>query len=650
MSLTAVLCVTVLTMSIGFALLSLVIKSNWFWSAALIVLGSCCTALGVLGWIGSSSWVVPFTVGPYAVETVTDRLSGVFLILLGTVTCCCALFSTDYLRHIKDKINARLYWCALFIFVGAMAAVLSAGNAVFFLIAWEMMSISSAALVMAEHKQHKAQRAAMIYLVATRIATAMLCGGFLFMFAQTGSWSFSAWHFNVPATWAAAAMILTGLCIKAGLWPFHIWLPYAHPEAPTPVSALMSGVMVKVAIYAAVRFFVMGDLNCQPMFYVLFVLATISAFWGVLFAISQDELKRLLAYSTVENIGLILLSLSLCLWAKNANYPAISELALTALILHCVGHGFFKTLLFLCVGSVDYAAHTRELAHLGGLAKHMPITSAAFILGSAAVCSLPPLNGFVSKWYLYQALFTSSMTMHSLFDRGLCLAAIAILGVVGALAIACFAKATGVAFLGKGRTRPAAEAKEAPVLMIASLLILAGACVVTGVAAPVLVSTLQPLLSPGKVPSSALEILSTVPLLPIGLSISALTILIFVVVLGKSPRQYKTWDCGFGSISSRAQVAADSFAQPITRIFTPVFRYNVTIDISGKDKRHFPEKIHVEPSMVALLETKIYGPVGHSIDLLSIWLARLQAGSIHLYLLYVCISVVIFVLVGTQIW
>ncbi len=614
------------------------------------MLGCCFTALGVLGWMDASSWHLPFTIGPYAVEIVTDRLSGVFLILLGTVTSCCALFSTDYLRHIKDKINLQLYWFALFLFVGAMAVVLSAGNAVFFLVAWEVMSLSSAALVIAEYRQHKAQRAGMIYLVATRIATALLCAGFLIMFSHSGSWSFSAWQFNEPSTWAAAAFILTGLCIKAGMWPFHIWLPHAHPEAPTPVSALMSGVMVKVAIYAAVRLFLNGNLNCQPLFYVLFVMATISAFWGVLFAINQRELKRLLAYSTVENVGLILLSLSLCLWAKNTNYPAISELALTALLLHCVGHGLFKSLLFLCAGSVDYSANTLELPRLGGLAKNMPVTTATFILGSAAICALPPLNGFVSKWYLYQALFASSMTMHSLVDRGLCLAVVGVLGCVGALAVACFAKATGVAFLGKGRTRPASDAKEVPILMVAAQLILGTACVGMGVASPAVVSILHPLLAPAESTAPSLALLQIVPLLPIGIGISVLTVLIMLVVLAKAPRQYKTWDCGFGSISPRAQVAADSFAQPITRIFTPVLRYNLVIDISGKDKRHFPEKIHVEPSMVSLLETKIYGPAGHWLDLLSIWLARLQAGSIHLYLMYMCISMVVLILLGTQLW
>jgi hydrogenase-4 component B len=650
MSLAANLCVIVFSLSILFALFSVLFKSNWLWSAALIVLGACCTMVGVLGWLEGSIALLPFHIGPYAIEIVMDRLSGVFLILLGTVTCCCGLFSTDYLRHIDDKINGRLYWSALFLFVGAMSAVLCAGEAVSFLIAWEVMALSSAALVVSEYRQHKAQRAAMIYLVATRIATALLCTGFLIMYSHTGRWEFSAWQFNTQSTWAAASLIMTGLCIKAGMWPFHIWLPYAHPEAPSPVSALMSGVMVKVAVYAAVRLFLIGNLNCQPLFYVLFVLATISAFWGVLFAISQSELKRLLAYSTVENVGLILLSLSLCLWAKNTHYPLVSELAFTALILHCVGHGFFKSLLFLCAGSVDYAAHTRELPHLGGLAKNMPVTTAGFILGSAAICALPPLNGFVSKWFLYQALFNSAMTMHSLVDRGLCLAAISILGCVGALAIACFAKATGVAFLGKGRTRAAANAKEAPPLMVAAQLILAAGCVAMGLAATSVVSLLRPVLSPGQQFPPSLALLHTVPLLPIGIGISVLTLLILVVVLAKAPRLYKTWDCGFGSISPKAQVAADSFAQPITRIFTPVFRYSLAIDITGKDKRHFPEKIHVEPSMVSLLETKIYGPVGHSIDMLSIWLARLQAGSIHLYLMYVCISLIVLVLLGTQLW
>jgi NADH:ubiquinone oxidoreductase subunit 5 (subunit L)/multisubunit Na+/H+ antiporter MnhA subunit len=254
----------------------------------------------------------------------------------------------------------------------------------------------------------------------------------------------------------------------------------------------------------------------------------------------------------------------------------------------------------------------------------------------------------VSKWYLYQSLFNASLVLKSPVDRGICVGAIGVLACVGALAIACFAKAIGVALLGKGRSHRAHSAHEAPFLMLMPILILVFLCVSLGFATPYVVPHLGLVLHDGM--SSSSSILVPQFILPLTAAILIVGIVLYLFILSRRPRIYITWDCGFGALTARAQVAADSFAQPIARIFTPVFRHAVAVEISGKDRRHFPEKVHVEPSMVSLLETQVYAPLGKALHTLSRWLAKFQAGSIHLYLMYVCISLVLLVLLGTYAW
>lgn len=635
------------------AIVSLIRRPNHKACAvALLAFGIICLSVAGSTWRQTVLWQAPdwLAIGMVPVQLTGDPLSAFFMLLLATVCICCAIYSPDYLEHLKDRISHRFYWSALFAFVGGMAGVLLAGNAVVFIVAWEVMSIASALLVLSDFRQQRAQKAAINYLVATRVATAFISLGFLLMYVRFADWSFSAWNFSDKSSWPAAAFLMIGFIIKAGIWPFHIWLPYAHPEAPSPVSSLMSGVMVKVAVYAALRFFVVGQLSCQPLVYAVFALASVSAFWGILFAINQRELKRLLAYSTVENIGLIFLGLSLSLWARNVGLDDLACVALLGTLLHCFAHGLFKSLLFLSAGCVDYSAHSRDLTLLGGLSKRMPLTTAFFVLGSSANCAIPPLNGFVSKWYLYQSLLRSAYTLPTLCDRAVCLAAIGVLSAVGALAVACFAKAIGVAFLGKARTSQSGNAKEVPPSMTLAQLLLASACLVTGIGASGLLPFLSPVLTYSRSVVLQTDVLASLPLCQFAISFAVLMAAIFALLLRNRPFKYKTWDCGFGSLSTKTQATADSFAQPIARIFTPVLHHSLTVDISGRDRRHFPEKISVEPSIVSLLETRFYGPAAYGLGKLSQSMAKLQAGSIHLYLLYVCIALVILMLVGTAIW
>lgn len=605
----------------------------------------------VVGWGDRFVWQCgpPVSFGAAPLSLRFDALSLFFLALLGGVSLVVALFSPGYLEHLNARLGKTRYWIALFVFVFAMAAVLLSANAVAFIVFWELMSLSSLVLVASEYGQSKTQRAAVIYLGATRLATALLAGGFIVMHSLTGSWDFHAWNFAAPATHLAAALIFMAFCIKAGVWPAHLWLPEAHTAAPTPVSALMSAVMIKIALYGMLRILLGGGLASLPFAYVALTLGAVSAFWGVLFALEQSDLKRLLAYSSVENVGLILVGIGLALYGKSANLPLVTQLGTAAALLHCLNHAVYKALLFLGVGAIDRSAHSRQLNQLGGLAASMPGTLLCFLVGSMSICALPPCNGFLSKWLLYQSLLVNACQSSSLFGRAASMAAIGVLGIVGGLSVATFTKAIGIAFLGRARSAPAQAARECTQSMLAAQGVLAIACFGLGLALPVLWRLAQPV---GELAGAVwLDVAcgQGPPLSLVFVGLIGLTALTYLVVLkpaSRACRRYITWECGFGELSSRTESTADSFAQPIARIFSPILHYQVAAEIEGRDRRHFPEQIKVEPRMSSLLEEHVYRPGIKLIETLSTLVARIQAGSIHLYLLYVCLTLVFLLVVG----
>lgn len=575
-----------------------------------------------------------------------DGLARLYLLLLSTIVFAVGAFSPGYLRQLQNKMHVGQYWTCFLLFVLSMFAGVSSADAITFLVAWEMMSLASVALVASEHSHHGVQKSAFIYLGATRIASALLCGGFLWMHAICHSWSFASWTFTDAATYIPALLILLGLLIKAGVWPFHIWSPYAYSVAPATVSAIMSGFMSKVAVYLLIRLLVFGGLNSFWLIALAFVLAAVSTFWGVLFALVQNDLKKLLAYSSIENVGIIVMAIALSLFARNTRLPAIADLAIVAAIFHSWNHGLFKSLLFLCVGAIEAQAHTRDLRNLGGLAKHMPWTASFFFVGSFAICSMPPLNGFASKWMLYQGLFQTVIECPSVIEKGVSLAAICLLSAIGALAIAVFVKAMGVTFLGMARSNVADHAKEADFGMLFAQTILVLLCVALGANA----QTVGELIA-ASITSSHLKVnyalSNTLPTGMVALLLVGLSAFIYLFYLKTSKvKIYKTWDCGFGTVSAKAQVTSDSFAQPMARIFRPFLRYQNISKIEGQDRRHFPEEVTVETQMISILEQRVYLPSLAVVGFLAKLLARLQAGSIHLYLLYVCATLVLLLVLG----
>lgn len=594
---------------------------------------------------------IPWFLGVVPFKFTADLLSRWFLGIIGFVGIAGAAFTPGYIHHLRHRISLGFIWSALALLMISMSLVVLSSNALAFLVAWELMALSSFALVVSDHERHSVQRAAMVYLGATRVGTAFLMAGFFWAYHLTGSWDFNAWRLAGGSALGPALLIFIGLAAKAGCWPFHLWLPIAHPAAPAPVSAVMSGVMIKTAIYAMIRLLAVGHFDAPILGPIVLVLGAISAFWGVLFALLQHDLKRLLAYHSVENIGIILMGIGVSMIGIRLHIVLLAQLGLAAALFHTLNHALFKSLLFLGTGAVDARTHTRDVERLGGLIHRMPWTAASFLIGSAAICALPPLNGFASEWLLYQGFFT--LARHG-YGVGVRLGGLLLMGwlaLIGALALACFVKAVGVVFLGRPRSKQAAQAHEGTRGMVAAQILLAVTCAGLGVAAS---SVLLPL---GSVVSSLLgghSVLTHAWTLPMPMivvlliiTLGALTLWMLALSKSKPSRQFITWECGFGDLGPRTEYTASSFAQPIARMFSAVNRYAVHVDVQGKNRRHFPEAVSVESGYEPYLQTRVYDPALKFIqNIAGKFVAKLQAGSIHQYLVYMVVALGILLLLG----
>jgi len=400
-----------------------------------------------------------------------------------------------------------------------------------------------------------------------------------------------------------------------------------------------------------VRLLLLPAAFTHPVFgYTLLALGAISAFWGVVFALLQHDLKRLLAYHTVENIGLILMGVAGAIVARDLGLASVARLGLAAALFHVLNHALFKSLLFLSAGAIDRAVGTRDLERLGGLGQQMQVTFVCFLLGSAAICALPPLNGFASEWLLYQSLLGLAAPGAPPLLRFLAMLLLGWIALIGALALACFVKAIGVAFLGRPRSPQAARAETVSPGMLGAQVAFGGCCVALGLLAPAVLTRLHPLvaqLEPGGAPLAAAWTLPTASLLLVLSATVALVALGLCRTARWQPvRYFITWECGFGTLTPRMQATATSFAQPIARIFGGLFRYAIRLHIDGANRRLFPEEIRVQPHTEAVLESRVYGPLVRGINRVGDWVIRLQAGSIHLYLLTMFGTLVVLLVLG----
>jgi hydrogenase-4 component B len=594
----------------------------------------------------------PISLGGVRFELRFTPLSDAILLLIAFISLVSSLYLRGYMQHLASVVDMRVFWIAYSLLLLSMSVVVLSGNVLTFLLSWELMSLSSFFLVATSNESAKTRNAALIYLAATRLGTALLAGGFLWAHCLSGSWDFSNWHFRGATALGPGLLILAGLGVKAGMWPFHLWLPIAHPVAPAPVSAIMSGVMVKIAVFMIIRLFVVepADFSNTVFGYSLIALGATGVVWGILFALVQQDLKRMLALSTVENVGLILVGLGASIVTRRFGLIWASELALAGALYHLFNHAVFKSLLFLGAGAVDVLTGTRKLDLLGGLGHRMPATYACFLVGAASMCAIPPLSGFSSEWVLYQSALAAAFGSHDPLIRFAGLLAITGLAAVGSLVCATMVRTIGIAFQGRPRSKGAATASEASPGMCAAQIALSVACLGLGICAPIALRCLQSLMGHDALAAVPLSTAWTVPL-GSTLIIAVLTALVLSLWLHKASqtyptRQYVTWDCGFGAVGPRVQATSISFAQPMVRMFGALFNYAQTMEMEGLDSRLFPLKITSEAVVDRPLEHHVYRPFIRWFGDLSETIVNLQHGSIHRHLLTMLLTLIALLIIG----
>jgi hydrogenase-4 component B len=592
---------------------------------------------------------------------VLDPLSLFFLFVIVLISVPSAVYSVGYM---KDEYSFRKKvtgWVLLVAFILSMAWVVTAGNAFVFLVAWEIMSLVSYFLVTFDHQHEKSVQAGTVYIVMTHIGTAFVTIAFLILFTYAGSFDFSALR-EASRTLPPEIrnllflLLLVGFGTKAGIVPLHIWLPLAHPQAPSPISSIMSGVMIKTAIYGMLRFifFILG-IETAWWGNLVLVLALVSCLVGVTYALMEHDLKRLLALHSVENIGIILLGVGASMVFMTMHAPLLALLALSAGLYHLVNHAVFKGLLFLCAGSVYKATGTRNMENLGGLIKRMPWTAVSFLIGAMAISAIVPFNGFVSEWLTLQAFFLGALSSSGgvKIFMGLCAA---LLALTGGLAASCFVKAFGVTFLAMPRSKKAEEAKEAPLSMKAAMLFLSLLTIVFGLGAamilPVLVRISGSVIGVGvEGIRFSLNPFVVAPAYENGVSLSSPIIaLVLVVVFGlaaagvtlgsrrKKARISETWDCGYYRLDARTEYSATAFSKPFRIAFSFfLLPYNKTEKVM--DSFYHVRSMKYEVFTTPIFRRYIYDPLLRWVFGTAHWMKRFQPGSIHIYLSYIFITI-----------
>jgi formate hydrogenlyase subunit 3/multisubunit Na+/H+ antiporter MnhD subunit len=608
---------------------------------------------------GVSDVVLPLGLPWIGAHFRLDALSATFLVVVDLGGAMASLYALGYGRHETAPERVLPFYPA---FLAGMNLVVLADDAFSFLVAWEFMSLSSWALVMARHREPETARAGYVYLLMASFGALCLMLAFGLLAGASGGYDFDSIRAHTPSAAGAAAalaLVILGAGSKAGLVPLHVWLPLAHPAAPSHVSALMSGVMTKVAVYAFVR--IVFTLMGPPAWWwslVVLALGGASATLGVLYALMQHDLKRLLAYHTVENIGIIFIGLGLALAFQAQHLDWAAALAVTAALFHVFNHSLFKSLLFFGAGAVQTATGERDMEHLGGLIHRLPQTAFAFLVGCVAISALPPLNGFVSEWMTLQAILLSPKL--DPWALKLMVPAVgALLALSAALAAACFVKAYGVTFLGRPRGAAARQASEVDRWSRSAMFILAGLCLLAGVLPAWVIDGLAPVahgLVGARMPQQATRAwLTIVPIAEGRSSYNGLMVLIFITaaaslaafaihrLASRAWRRAPAWDCGYPESSPMTQYTAASFAQPIRRVFGGlVFRARERVEIpppGDPGPARYVSELH-DPVWEGLFE-----PVAASVGYLADRLNRLQFMTIRFYLSLVFLALVALLIV-----
>ena len=601
------------------------------------------------------AWDMPVGIGA-SFHIAMDALSAAFVLPIVVISALAAIYGWRYLWAYRASKNLGVSWFNYNVLVASMLLIAVARDGVLFLLAWEAMSLASFFLVMFDDDKPSVRQAGWRYLTATHIGTAFIFALFFLMGRNSGSMSFASFaNAGLDGQMAGVAFLLgvIGFGTKAGLMPLHVWLPEAHPAAPSHVSAVMSGVMIKTGIYGIVR-----TLTLLPDWqawwgWTLLGVGAFTGIMGVLYALAQHDLKRLLAYSSVENIGIITLGLGLGVLGQVYALPVISILGFAAALLHVTNHALFKGLLFLSAGAVIQATHCGRLDRLGGLLKRMPAVAAAFMVAAAAVSGLPPLNGFISEFLIYVGAFNGCLSGGNAIDMIIAgMMVIAALAVIGGLAAACFTKAFGIVFLGEMRDAHLAQLPsrlQTPAAMRWPMIVLASACLAIGLLGPqALAVAIAPAAQLSRLEGA--EAFKIVPIVQPALWKIAAASVAFLALLGglallrskllsrRPVGQAGTWDCGYAAPSARMQYTASSFAQPITTIFRRMLGQQTQAQpVEGL----FPREAKLAGRAIDIFLHRVFGPIFAAINYVCLHLRWLQHGRLQLYVLYITLTLVI---------
>jgi hydrogenase-4 component B len=592
-----------------------------------------------------------------------DNLSAFFILIISVLALIVSIYSLGYMKQFFYIRNVGYFGFLYNIFIVSMLLVVTSGQLFFFLIVWEVMSLVSYFLVVYENEKAEVQKAGRLYIIMTHMGTAFIVAAFVLIFKYTGSSELGNIDISkVPDIVKNIIFIflVIGFGTKAGIIPLHIWLPSAHPAAPSNVSALMSGVMIKTAIYGIIRYIVIV-MDAQHKWWgiTILILGAVSTVLGVAYALMEHDIKKLLAYHSIENIGIILLGIGLAIISKFEGYYAIAALSMTAALLHTFNHSIFKGLLFLGAGSMHYSTKTKNIEKLGGLIKKMPYTALFFLIGALSISAMPPFNGFVSEWITYQAMMLNIVKSGSSI-KILIIVAAGALALAGALAAYCFVKVYGISFLALPRSEGAEKAKEVPKTMLVSMGVLSAICLIIGIIPAFVIRLIDSVnysvyntivLTNFKGVSSFLvynfNLEKKVTISPVAVILLIMFIMsflyLFILFTTKKTkiREYGTWDCGYSKLDSRMQYTATGFSKPIRIVLRAIYKPQRELEIDKSLSKYSFRSARYIVSTETIFEKYLYEPIiKTTINFARRMRLLIQTGSVHIYLIYFFVAII----------
>ncbi|RXJ88237.1 proton-conducting transporter membrane subunit [Arcobacter sp. CECT 8985] len=638
---------------IGCIISLLLYKQNRIAAKVGFSISAIASAYGVLYFlinIGESSSFTMFESLLYSPKLTLNPLGNFFSFVVSLIAFASSVYAIQYTQEYEKKGSLAVMAAMFNGFILSMLLLIASSDVFWFIIYWECMTLISAYLICFNDSK-ESLKAIMIYLGIAHIGAMCISAAFLLLASQSGSLEFSSFeHVTLTPLKASVIFILAfiGFGSKAGMFPMHVWLPKAHPAAPTNVSALMSGVMIKVALFGIIKFCLWLPVM-KWWGLLIIVVGALSALLGVLYALVQHDYKALLAYHSVENIGIILLGLGTGVYGIAAHMPTLAAIGFLAGMYHILNHATFKGLLFLGAGSVLYTTHTKQMDVLGGLARKMPLTAFAFLIGSLSITAIPPLNGFISEWVTYQGMIQGALSEY-MSSRVIFVIAVIALALTGALAIMCFVKVYSVIFGGTPRDEKIFnKAKEVPFTMVLGMFILVAGCIAFGLGANVVVENIMLVISSFSEPYVATN--STVITSPIGSMVSPLLILIVLAISllipilivkllnanRTKPRQTDPWACGF-KYNSRMQMTASPFTGDLRRLLNWLYKSETKV----VDKGYFKPVVY-ETHAKDVWWDLLYAPIINLTTKSAKLISKMQNGNVNSYSLYILIALCLFV-------